>query len=454
MHAQPPVVDLNGPLTPDPVLVNYSGYTPANPATAEPEPTLLAARLLGYGTVGVNMRGIGCSGGAFAFFEPLQATDGYDVVEAVAAQDWSGNVGTFGISYPGISQLFTAALQPPSLTAITPLSVIADTYRSTLYPGGILNNGFATDWAAERAHDSRPAPDGQPWANDPHRRGRHRVRRQPGPPRPGPVDQPHQLTQDKPYDPTWFDGLAPRTFVDEIDVPTFLGGAWQDEQTGGHFPTMLDDLATNVPDLHVALTNGTHVESLGPDLLVSVFEFLDFYVAERVPLINPAARPAAPVLYTEIFGEAYNIALDRTWPLDYEDRARPVPGRAVHPGALGAGRQGGATPSSASWTTPSARPVRPAPRWPATSPPTRPGRRRRRAGPSSCTSALTVASARQPRPSPTTRSAGGPPTPTTPTRSARSARSGHHGGDLARPTPPPTGPTRPEASTPASPRPR
>ncbi len=52
---------------------------------------------------------------------------------------------------------------------------------------------------------------------------------------------------------------------------------------------------------------------------MSVFEFLDFYVAERVPLINPAARPAAPVLYTEIFGEPYNIALDRTWPLDYED---------------------------------------------------------------------------------------------------------------------------------------
>src|SRR5690349_8805235 len=69
MHAQPPIVDLNGPLTPDPVLINYSGYTPANPATTDPEPTLLAARLLGYGTVGVNMRGVGCSGGAFAFFE-------------------------------------------------------------------------------------------------------------------------------------------------------------------------------------------------------------------------------------------------------------------------------------------------------------------------------------------------------------------------------------------------
>jgi predicted acyl esterase len=318
MHAQPPVVDLNGPLQPDPILINYSGYQPANPATAEPEPTLLAARLQGYGTVGVNMRGIGCSGGSFAFFEPLQATDGYDVVEAIAAQDWSANVGLFGISYPGISQLFTAAQQPPSLTAISPLSVIADTYRSTLYPGGILNNGFATDWAAERAHDSQAAPGGQPWAQTRIDGGDTTCAANQALHHQAP-DIASQLSQDKPYDQGWFDSLAPRTFVDDIEVPVFLGGAWQDEQTGGHFPTMIDELSQNVPDLHVALTNGTHVESLGPDLLVSVFEFLDFYVAERRPLINPAARPVAPVLYTEIFGEAYNIALDRNWPLNYDD---------------------------------------------------------------------------------------------------------------------------------------
>jgi predicted acyl esterase len=317
MHAQPPLVDLNGPLLPDPILVNYSGYEPANPATLEFEPTLLAARVLGYGTVGVNTRGVGCSGGAFAFFEPLQATDGYDVVEAIAAQDWSANVGLFGISYPGISQLFTAATNPPSLAAISPLSVIADTYRSTLYPGGILNNGFATDWAAERAHDSQAAPGGQPWAQTRIDGGDTTCAANQALHHQAP-DIASQLTQDKPYDTAWFDSLAPRTFVDEIDVPVFLGGAWQDEQTGGHFPTMIDELAQNVPDLHVALTNGTHVESLGPDLLVSVFEFLDFYVAEQRPFVDLQARVAAPALYTQIFGEAYEVALDRNWPLDYQ----------------------------------------------------------------------------------------------------------------------------------------
>src|SRR5204863_4855748 len=67
--------------------------------------------------------------------------------------------------YGGISQLFTAALDPPSLAAISPLSVL-DATATTLYPGGILNTGFAVAWAQERQHEALPAgPDsGQAWA--------------------------------------------------------------------------------------------------------------------------------------------------------------------------------------------------------------------------------------------------------------------------------------------------
>ena len=113
------------------------------------------------------MRGTGCSGGAYDFFEPLQGLDGYDVIETVARQPWvkGDKVGMFGISFGGISQLFTAQYQPPSLAAITPLSVIDQT-QTTLYPGGVLNTGFAYSWAVDRVHDAQPAPDGQPWAND------------------------------------------------------------------------------------------------------------------------------------------------------------------------------------------------------------------------------------------------------------------------------------------------
>ena len=104
------------------------------------DPSALISAVMGYATVGVNMRGTGCSGGAFDFFDTLQRMDAYDLVETIAAQDWvlHNKVGLTGISYPGYSQFFVAEQQPPSLAAIMPFSVMGDTYQ-TLMPGGLLN---------------------------------------------------------------------------------------------------------------------------------------------------------------------------------------------------------------------------------------------------------------------------------------------------------------------------
>src|SRR5439155_22509811 len=127
----------------------------------------ILANLMGFTVVDVNMRGTGCSGGAYDFFEPLQNLDGYDVIETIARQPWvlHHKVGMMGISYGGISQLFTAQTNPPSLATISPLSVIDNT-QTTLYPGGILNTGFALEWAKDRIHDAKAASatGGQPWA--------------------------------------------------------------------------------------------------------------------------------------------------------------------------------------------------------------------------------------------------------------------------------------------------
>jgi hypothetical protein len=108
---------------PYPTLIEYSGYGYANPAGPENGIAILA-NLMGFAVVDVNMRGTGCSGGAFNFFEPLQNLDGYDVIETIAHQPWvlGNKVGMMGISYGAISQLFTAQTDPPDLEAISPLS--------------------------------------------------------------------------------------------------------------------------------------------------------------------------------------------------------------------------------------------------------------------------------------------------------------------------------------------
>ena len=100
------------PAGPTPTLIEYSGYGYADPAGPQSGISILA-NLMGFTVVDVNMRGTGCSGGAFDFFEPLQSLDGYDIIETIARQPWVkyGKVGMMGISYGGISQLFTAQTQ-------------------------------------------------------------------------------------------------------------------------------------------------------------------------------------------------------------------------------------------------------------------------------------------------------------------------------------------------------
>jgi len=287
---------------PYPTVVEYSGYSPSDP-DSQGFPDIFTN--LGYAYVGVNIRGTGCSGGSFRYFEYTQSLDGYDVIETVAAQPWVQNhrVGMVGVSYPGISQLFVAQTQPPSLSAITPFSVLADSAISTLYPGGILNTGFAVSWAEDRMNEARPS--GQQWAADQIAGGDDVCDLNQG----LRLQNPDLLAEitDNPF---WTDEvageIAPRVFVDRITVPTFIAGAWQDEQTGGHFPTMLDRF-TGTEHLYATLVNGLHTESIGPAVFPRLVEFLDLYVGERTPSLD-VARLVAPLLGPSIFGTA-EIAL-------------------------------------------------------------------------------------------------------------------------------------------------
>jgi predicted acyl esterase len=141
-----------------------------------------------------------------------------------------------GISYPGITRC-VAETQPPHLAAITPLSVIADTYRGVLYPGGILNTGFAVPWAEDRQSDAAPAPDGgQGWAKrrvvagDATCAANQALRLQAG--------ECCGDRDDRFYDPKRL-GMFARA-LRRPDPGPDLPAAWQDEQTAPR-PAMIDD---------------------------------------------------------------------------------------------------------------------------------------------------------------------------------------------------------------------
>jgi predicted acyl esterase len=336
-------------LSPCPTVIEYSGYGTAGPtdpipalisqATGTPcnncgDPNLLPdsatavgavlARVSGFATVSLQMRGTGCSGGAFDLFGYPSDYDAYDAIEIVAHQSWVAHhkVGMVGISYSGLSQFPSAGTDPPGLAAIAPLSPTDDLF-STGYPGGIYNDGFAASWIASRIVDARAAATdvanhvarlsptpvggvGQPWtyyeidaelaasgggsstclANQALHNQSESLASLTGPQEVAPGTGPGR-------DPFLFDRRSMRVAAGRVDVPVFLAGALQDEQTGPQWPALIDAIPSTTP-LFANMVNGGHIDSTDPQITSRWLEFLDIYVAGRVP--TPPSLLAAVIL--------------------------------------------------------------------------------------------------------------------------------------------------------------
>ena len=321
-------ITLPGPVDkgPYPTTVAYTGYSPSKPGkkmkefealcgsfpslcTPPDDPSSLLASVLGFATVSVNIRGTGCSGGAYDYFEPLQILDGYDIIETVAAQPWvlHGKVGMTGVSFGGNSQLFVAQARPPSLAAITPASVIGDS-ATTLFPGGMLNDGFAVEWVNMVL--KRADPYGQGWERERAAAGDticeenqllHSQK----------VDNVEQARSTKFYDPKLHDRLNPARFVDKITVPVFLTGGWQDEQTGPFFTELMDRF-TGSPSVRLMTYNGVHNDCFQPQVLSELKAFLDLFVARRVPSLDAGLVTLSPLLFKYVYDTTVKMpTLDR-----------------------------------------------------------------------------------------------------------------------------------------------
>jgi uncharacterized protein len=323
---------------PCPTVIEYSGYATAAPT--DPIPTLLSqalgtsctdcgdpnllpdtatavgsvlARVAGFATVSLQMRGTGCSGGAFDLFGYPSDYDAYDAIQIVADQSWVAHhkVGMVGISYSGLSQFPAAGTDPPGLAAIAPMSPTDDLF-STGYPGGIYNDGFAASWVSQRIDDamatasdthghltplaSTPVTNvGQPWtyyeidaelaasggtsstclANQALHDQSESLAGLVGPQLVAPGRGPGREA-------SLFDRRSMVDWASHVKVPVFLSGALQDEQTGPQWPALIDAIPKSTP-VFANMVNGGHIDSTDPQTISRWLEFLDIYVARKVP---------------------------------------------------------------------------------------------------------------------------------------------------------------------------
>ena len=106
-----------------------------------PDPAYWCAH--GYAIVNPDSRGAYMSEGDIYFWGKQDAQDGHDLIEWVAAREWSnGKVGMAGNSWLAIAQWHIAAERPPHLAAIAPWEGATDVYRQDVYRGGIPDAGF------------------------------------------------------------------------------------------------------------------------------------------------------------------------------------------------------------------------------------------------------------------------------------------------------------------------
>ena len=243
----------------------------------------------GYAVVGLNIRGTGCSGGDFDYFEPRQSEDGREAIEFLTSQPWSnGRLAMVGKSYPGITQLFVAGQPlerdgsvdtPDGLVAIVPGHVFGDLYRDVPYPGGIMNVTFAAGWSAGRIYEPFQAPiedqvnkqefDQQCSAN----MAEHAA---------NPPQNPFVKALYNQYDGDLFWERSPWYWAHNIEVPTFLVESWQDEQVGSRATELTERFSEDLT-WRALFTNGDHGEYYGGHVLDDIDEFLSFYLAQEVP---------------------------------------------------------------------------------------------------------------------------------------------------------------------------
>ena len=101
----------------------------------------------GYAYVAMDVPGSGRSEGVWDFVSRREGEAIHDMIEHVAAQDWStGDVGMIGMSYYCWSQWNAARTRPPSLKCLGAYDGATDMYRDWMYHGGMPVEMFLDSW--------------------------------------------------------------------------------------------------------------------------------------------------------------------------------------------------------------------------------------------------------------------------------------------------------------------
>jgi putative CocE/NonD family hydrolase len=223
---------------PFPVLLMRQPYGRAIASTVVyAHPTWYAAQ--GYIVVIQDVRGRGSSEGEFSLFAS-EIADGYDTVEWVAQlPKSSGQVGMYGFSYQGMTQLYAAISGPPALKTICPSMAAYDLYADWAYEGGAFSYQLNLSWAAQIAAETARRH-GDPDAY----RALYIAARSPNThdvvcprseilERLAPNSFYHEWLRNSDSSAEYWQKLSPKTYFESVDLPMLHIGGWFDSYLRG-----------------------------------------------------------------------------------------------------------------------------------------------------------------------------------------------------------------------------
>lgn len=338
-----------------PVILTQNPYNKSAPLGENP---YLVQR--GYVHVVVDVRGTGSSQGTWSSFGEREQRDGYELVRWVASKHraWSdGRVGTYGPSYMGINQIFTAAQRPPGLKAAFPIVPAGDVYRDVVASGGQLDVGFIPLWLGlvtatglvPPAYTAVDPASGlstllQHAGNAASFQGNLLVNSATG--------------GDLAYDGPFYRQRSPLNAIDKVRVPTLFAGGWYDLFQRGT-PMLYERLRRNGVPAKLVMGQWTHIGGSMGDGLPSgpvptydelALRWFDHYVRG---VADPALNTdLAPIAYHELGSNKWRRATRWIGP---EVRARALrldgPSTPGAPGALTSGAPTGTAPDTV-WPIP------------------------------------------------------------------------------------------------------
>ncbi len=299
---------------PVPVILTQTGYAKSLASAVPAFPTFNDYFIQrGYAHVAVDVRGTGASEGDWEAFGATEQADYREVMDWVASQAWSnGRVGTWGPSFMGITQIFTAAHQHPAHQAIFAIVPMADAYRDIVFSGGQVNVGFIPLWmglvTALGAVPAEPTPESVPIALD------HVLDAVTGFQVPI-IAQSLLGAGGLNYDSDFWRTRSPIEVADRVRIPTFIVGGLNDLFQRGE-PMLYEAISKNTtaklligPWQHLDGSTGAGLPRDGvPNLNQIALMWFDQYLKDM-----PAGAAAVPNVTQYLYGEERYVTVG-DWP--------------------------------------------------------------------------------------------------------------------------------------------